>query len=429
MVSNKIKGVFKVKREGSRPEKDIEGLIEALNNKSWFVRRKAAEALGKIGDKRAIDPLINALNDDDIEVREEIVTSLGKIGDKKAVDQLIYILEKDKEDVRWKAARALGDIGDKKAVEPLILSLNDEYYAVRLSAVRSLGQIKDKRAVEPLIKMLDDEIVEVQKEAAIALEKIGDERAMKSMESLSDQNLIKELDKENKMISKDVNEAIEWHKKAIGFSENREYEKAIECYNKALELDPDYINPWFDKGLAFIGLKKYHKAIRCFEEFKRLAPPELKSFVKKADDFIGAIKRELGVEIDGFDKDKSTSAILTLEKDGIKLHWKGTFTGRDKGDQFIRYGDITSIAFKKGLIQGKIELRFPGGDIKLGHINKKDGIKFVSNVQDRIKSIKYEPEEMKKTSAMDEIRKAKELLDMDAITKEEFAKIKRKYLE
>ena len=42
---------------------DVEGLIAALTDRNMDVRRMAAEALGNIGDKRAVKPLIIALND------------------------------------------------------------------------------------------------------------------------------------------------------------------------------------------------------------------------------------------------------------------------------------------------------------------------------------------------------------------------------
>jgi HEAT repeat protein len=48
---------------------DIEGLIKALGyEKDCDVRRKAANALGKIGDSRAVGPLTKALDDTCVDV-------------------------------------------------------------------------------------------------------------------------------------------------------------------------------------------------------------------------------------------------------------------------------------------------------------------------------------------------------------------------
>ena len=50
-----------------RPE--VERLIANLQDKDWLVRRDAAEALDRLGDKRAVEPLIACLKDGDKSVR------------------------------------------------------------------------------------------------------------------------------------------------------------------------------------------------------------------------------------------------------------------------------------------------------------------------------------------------------------------------
>ena len=56
------------------------------------VRAGAAESLGKLGDKTAVQPLIAALKDDK-EVRSYAAESLGELGDKAAVQSLIPALK------------------------------------------------------------------------------------------------------------------------------------------------------------------------------------------------------------------------------------------------------------------------------------------------------------------------------------------------
>jgi len=141
------------------------------------------------------------------------------------------------------------------------------------------------------------------------------------------------------------------------------------------------------------------------------------------------IKSKFGLEIQGFDDEKYTDAILTLHERGLNLHWKGTFTKRDKGDQFIRYGDITSIALEKGLVYDRIDIMFAGGKIKIGLIDKVDGSDFVSSVQEQIANLRdINENNSKKSNPIDEIKKAKELLDSGAITEEEFVKLKKRII-
>jgi len=51
-----------------------------LKDDEGQVGRKAAWALGEIGDKRAVNPIIEALKDSDGDVRNEAKTALEKLG-------------------------------------------------------------------------------------------------------------------------------------------------------------------------------------------------------------------------------------------------------------------------------------------------------------------------------------------------------------
>ena len=60
-------------------DKDSEAYFDhELRDKEADVRRKAAEALGKIGDKRAVEPLIAALTDKD--VNDRVASALIRLG-------------------------------------------------------------------------------------------------------------------------------------------------------------------------------------------------------------------------------------------------------------------------------------------------------------------------------------------------------------
>ena len=109
------------------------------------MRKAAAEALGQIGDTRAVEPLVAALKDPD--------------------DHWL----------RYYAAEALGQIGNTRAVELLVAALKDETTQVREAAAGALGKIVDTRThvVEPLIAALKHPYANVRKAAAEALEALG----------------------------------------------------------------------------------------------------------------------------------------------------------------------------------------------------------------------------------------------------------------
>jgi|GEM_PF-3910946 len=92
----------------------VKPLIKAFNSDDWKIRRWSAEALGNIGDLRALKPLINALT--------------GKSKDRNNF-------------VRAMTAEALGKIGDERAVEPLTAAMEDHYTYVRIKAEEALNKI------------------------------------------------------------------------------------------------------------------------------------------------------------------------------------------------------------------------------------------------------------------------------------------------
>jgi HEAT repeat protein len=159
----------------------VEPLIAALKDRDSDVRIAAVEALGKIGDTRAVEPLIAALKDRDSHVCIAAVKALGKIGDTRAVEPLIAALKDRDRFVRYAAVEALGKIGDTRAVEPLIAALKDSDSILRKVAAEVLGKIGDPRAVEPLIAALNDSDSGVRKVAAEALGMIGDPRAVEPL--------------------------------------------------------------------------------------------------------------------------------------------------------------------------------------------------------------------------------------------------------
>jgi HEAT repeat protein len=132
-----------------------ESLIEALMDRNRMIRLNATEALGKIGNERAVEPLIKTLeNDWDFVVRLFATEALGKIGDARAVEPLIMVLYNADTTIRIAAAEALGMISGGRAVEPLWLNAPELSY---------------------LIKALGDEDEDVRASAKAALRKLGHE--------------------------------------------------------------------------------------------------------------------------------------------------------------------------------------------------------------------------------------------------------------
>lgn len=115
------------------------GLAACLADEDWNVRRDAAEALGEMHARDAVEQLIKAVQSDaDWHVTEQAARALGMIGDTRAVEVLVEVLSSTKHHceasggywhpdraVRLNCVYALSDLGDPRAFPALAGALAD----------------------------------------------------------------------------------------------------------------------------------------------------------------------------------------------------------------------------------------------------------------------------------------------------------------
>jgi HEAT repeat protein len=179
-----------------------EPLLKLLNETNVPAQTIAAAGLGTIREQRAVPRLIELAEPGpaklpdkyrghrpDIYLRAAALQALGDIGDGRAVPVLLANLREDppgdcEPSLGKVAALALGKCRDKRAIEPLILSLQDPL--VSGAAAEALGMIGDRSAIEPLKKLL----TETPSSATIlgALAKLGDRDALDELFVIAKKN-------------------------------------------------------------------------------------------------------------------------------------------------------------------------------------------------------------------------------------------------
>lgn len=146
---NRTPNVDKMKKQ-----RDLPGLLDALlyhdagdPGRGEAVRAAAAQALGALGDKRAVEALVAALDEPSCKIKRAVASALGDLGDPRAFDALCSAFRCQDFLVRIDAARALGRLGDARAAPLLASALQDEHPYVRDAAELALQQINTQQAL------------------------------------------------------------------------------------------------------------------------------------------------------------------------------------------------------------------------------------------------------------------------------------------
>jgi phycocyanobilin lyase alpha subunit len=171
----------------------VDALIEALEDEAdrtelggYPLRRNAARALGKLGDRRAVPGLIGCLECADFYVREAAAQSLEMLGDPAAISALMQLLEDGVAAAERVPERphlqqpceavmeALGSLQAKEAIPLIQPFLEHPIKRVQYAATRAMYQLtKDDTYGQPLLEALQGSDVVLRRVALSDLGAIG----------------------------------------------------------------------------------------------------------------------------------------------------------------------------------------------------------------------------------------------------------------
>lgn len=163
----------------------VDVLVAALDDRDGDVRKSAVQALGRVGDDRAVSALVTGLGDRASDVRAATQRALEDVGE-AAFAPLVGALSDQNPTARQMAVEVLGRTSDARAIGPLTGALEDAYPVVRLAAVEALGLIGSPAALEPLLATLADPDVFVHHAAVRALRRASALTAKSAIAGLGD---------------------------------------------------------------------------------------------------------------------------------------------------------------------------------------------------------------------------------------------------
>lgn len=182
MKRKSVKGLFGIKSaeailRDNNISIDVNSLIGALKNESLEIRMIAAQKLGELGDKKAVDALLDELKPKEHTEREKdlkpdeyilpwmaisgikalgqyrayenprsiyrkiILESLGRLKDNTISNKLYHLLKDTNEVVRVAAINTLNNLSDKKSIPYVIECLDDTSYGVRIVTLSTLNNL------------------------------------------------------------------------------------------------------------------------------------------------------------------------------------------------------------------------------------------------------------------------------------------------
>ncbi len=152
-------------------EEGAESLVSTLGSQEPRQREMASRILVRL-EKKAIPALNIAMKNAPLSVQEEIILIFGQMKNQKALESLFEIIKGENYKLQILAAQALEKIGDRKAVPHLLVALSDSDPDVRIASVLALGTFNDPETYVNIADLLDDVEINVRVSAAKTFEKI-----------------------------------------------------------------------------------------------------------------------------------------------------------------------------------------------------------------------------------------------------------------
>ncbi|MAJ74634.1 hypothetical protein CMK13_16715, partial [Candidatus Poribacteria bacterium] len=131
LKNNNLSAMLAIGRSGKK--EFLPPLIEKMGiNQDKEIRRKSIEAVGLLGDNKALPNLIGLLDDTDAEIRQDIINALANIKDPSVIPPLANRMSIEKQaSVQVVLVSALANLGATESIssiEPLLQTKNAELY-------------------------------------------------------------------------------------------------------------------------------------------------------------------------------------------------------------------------------------------------------------------------------------------------------------
>ena len=141
------------------PDSSLYNLIApALASADRNLRSQAIAALGRMGDKRAVEPLAKIANEDpELHMRDEATCALARVDEERAMKPYLALRDKEDEQRDVKFSQYIEGTHKKGVIAALMVLLMHPTNAVRHQVCYQLGRIGDPRPAKLLLEIYSSE--------------------------------------------------------------------------------------------------------------------------------------------------------------------------------------------------------------------------------------------------------------------------------
>lgn len=146
----------------------VPALLNLLTNRG-SLQRASIQALGRLGDERALDPIANLLSRPSLS--RDAISALLHLGPRVLMRAVSLLRDPA---TAGPACELLGRLGDSRALWPMVQALDSPRARVRRQCSAALGQLGDPRSQRALLGLLQDPDASVRRRALAALVSLSD---------------------------------------------------------------------------------------------------------------------------------------------------------------------------------------------------------------------------------------------------------------
>lgn len=151
-----------------RDPRATEALLREAESGDMSIRKLVAEQLHRIDPERRYIAAAHMLNDVQRNVRIAAAGILATLGNPKALEELIKTLQRSGDpQTRAAAAEAIGKLRDRRGLATLMTALDDQDDRVRIAACDALAQLGDRTASNTLMRLHESDPHPAVRDAAM----------------------------------------------------------------------------------------------------------------------------------------------------------------------------------------------------------------------------------------------------------------------